>query len=34
MFIKDLLKCEGFIAGDDTVLRELLHPDKADLRHR
>ncbi len=31
MFIKDLKQCEEFIAGDDTILRELLHPDKADL---
>lgn len=31
MFIKDLQNCEEFIAGDNTVLRELLHPDKADL---
>jgi mannose-6-phosphate isomerase-like protein (cupin superfamily) len=31
MFIKDLKDCEGFIAGDNTILRQLLHPDKADL---
>jgi len=31
MFIKDLKDCEEFIAGDNTRLRELLHPDKADL---
>lgn len=31
MFIKDLQNCEEFIAGDNTILRELLHPDKADL---
>jgi mannose-6-phosphate isomerase-like protein (cupin superfamily) len=31
MFIKDLKDCEEFIAGDNTVLRQLLHPDKADL---
>ena len=31
MFIKDLLDCEEFIAGDNSLLRELLHPDKADL---
>lgn len=31
MFIKDLNNCEEFIAGDNTILRELLHPDKADL---
>ncbi|MBN2615149.1 MAG: cupin domain-containing protein [Bacteroidales bacterium] len=32
MFIKDLKDCEEFIAGDNSVLRELLHPDKADLK--
>ncbi len=31
MFIKDLKDCEEFIAGDNSLLRELLHPDKADL---
>jgi len=31
MFIKDLQACEEFIAGDNTILRELLHPDKASL---
>ena len=31
MFIKKLKDCEEFIAGDDSILRELLHPDKADL---
>lgn len=31
MYIKDLKDCEEFIAGDNSVLRELLHPDKADL---
>jgi len=34
MFIKDLKDCEEFIAGDNTILRELLHPDKADLSLR
>lgn len=34
MFIKDLQHCEEFIAGDNTILRELLHPDKADLQLR
>ena len=34
MFISDLQQCEEFIAGDSTVLRELLHPDKADLSLR
>ncbi|MDP4281332.1 MAG: cupin domain-containing protein [Bacteroidota bacterium] len=35
MFIKDLAECQEFIAGDDTILRELLHPDKQplDLRY-
>jgi mannose-6-phosphate isomerase-like protein (cupin superfamily) len=32
MFIRDLRDCNEFIAGDDTVLRELLHPDKTDLK--
>jgi mannose-6-phosphate isomerase-like protein (cupin superfamily) len=31
MFVKDLNSCEQFMAGDATNLRELLHPDKADL---
>ena len=34
MFIKDLQDCEEFFAGDNTILRELLHPDKADLNLR
>jgi len=34
MFVKDLKNCEEFIAGDNTILRELLHPDKADLNLR
>ena len=34
MVIKDLQNCEEFIAGDNTILRELLHPDKADLKLR
>jgi mannose-6-phosphate isomerase-like protein (cupin superfamily) len=34
MFIKDLKDCEEFIAGDNTILRQLLHPDKADLAIR
>ncbi len=34
MVIKDLKDCEEFIAGDNTILRELLHPDKADLNLR
>ena len=31
MFIRDLKNCEEFTAGDGSILRELLHPDKADL---
>jgi mannose-6-phosphate isomerase-like protein (cupin superfamily) len=31
MFIKNLENCEEFIAGDETILRELLHPEKAEL---
>lgn len=31
MFIKDLKDCEEIVAGDKTLLRELLHPDKAEL---
>ena len=34
MFTKDLKDCDEFIAGDNTILRELLHPDKADLKLR
>jgi mannose-6-phosphate isomerase-like protein (cupin superfamily) len=34
MFIKDLQDCEESFAGDNTILRELLHPDKADLTLR
>ena len=34
MIIRDLQQCEEFIAGDKTILRELLHPDKADLKIR
>jgi mannose-6-phosphate isomerase-like protein (cupin superfamily) len=29
-----LRDCEEFIAADDSVLRELLHPDKADIEIR
>lgn len=32
MFIKDLKTCVEFTAGDGSVLRELLHPLKADLK--
>src|ERR1700746_844301 len=34
MFIRELSDCEEFIAGDNCILRELLHPDKADLALR
>lgn len=34
MFIRKLLDCPTFIAGDSTILREMLHPDKADLALR
>ncbi len=34
MFIRRLRDCPEFAAGDDSLLRELLHPDKADLRLR
>jgi len=29
--LKNLRDCEEFIAGDGSILRELLHPDKADV---
>jgi len=32
MFVKHLSNCEKIIAGDGSILRELLHPDKADLQ--
>ena len=31
MLIKKLLDCDEFVAGDNSLLRELLHPAKADL---
>ena len=34
MFIKDLQNCEEFIAADNTILRELLAPAKANLEIR
>ncbi len=34
MFIKKLENCEEFIAGDGSLLRELLNPDKADIALR
>lgn len=35
MYIRKLMDCQEFIAGDNTLLREILHPDKAllDLRY-
>lgn len=34
MLIQKLENCEEFIAGDSTLLRELLHPDKQPLELR
>ncbi len=34
MFIRKLETCEEFKAGDGSLLRELLHPDKADIAIR
>jgi mannose-6-phosphate isomerase-like protein (cupin superfamily) len=34
MFIRSLKDCPEFIAGDNCRLREILHPDKADLALR
>lgn len=34
MFIKDLQECENIAAADNSSLRELLHPNKADLKIR
>ncbi|OGW26482.1 MAG: mannose-6-phosphate isomerase [Nitrospirae bacterium GWC2_57_13] len=34
MFVRNLKDCEEFIAGDGSILRELLHPDKMDLKLR
>ena len=34
MFIRSLNDCPEFIAGDNCRLREILHPDKADLAFR
>ncbi len=34
MFIQKLQSCPEFIAGDNTILRELLHPDKQALALR
>ncbi len=35
MFVRSLADCAEFVAGDDSLLRELLHPDKAkiDIRY-
>ena len=34
MFIKDLNNCKEFVAGDKTILHELLHPNKQDIKLR
>jgi mannose-6-phosphate isomerase-like protein (cupin superfamily) len=34
MLIKDLENCDEFIAGDNSVLRQLLHPDTPDITCR
>jgi len=34
MFLRHLADCREFKAGDDSILRELLHPEKADLKIR
>ena len=34
MFLKHLKDCREIVAGDDSILRELLHPGKADLKIR
>ena len=34
MLVRYLKDCREFIAGDDSVLRELLHPDKMDVQIR
>jgi mannose-6-phosphate isomerase-like protein (cupin superfamily) len=34
MFLRKLKDCEEFIAGDNCVLREILHPDSEDLKLR
>ncbi len=31
MLIRSLKDCSEFVAGDQTILREILHPDKAEL---
>ncbi|RQW00277.1 cupin domain-containing protein [bacterium] len=32
MLVRSLKECPEFIAGDKTKIRELLHPDKADVK--
>lgn len=34
MFIRELTDCEEFVAGDNCLLREILHPDKQDIALR
>lgn len=34
MLLKHVKDCEELIAGDDSILRELLHPEKEDLHIR
>jgi mannose-6-phosphate isomerase-like protein (cupin superfamily) len=34
VFIRELQDCEEFVAGDNCTLREILHPDKANLALR
>lgn len=34
MFLKHLNDCREFTAGDNSILREILHPEKADLQIR
>lgn len=34
MFIRELHDCEEFVAGDNCLLREILHPDKENLALR
>ena len=34
MFVRELKDVEEFVAGDNCALREILHPDKADVKLR
>lgn len=34
MIIRKLANCPSFVAGDKTILKEILHPNKADLALR